>query len=394
MKNIIIGTAGHIDHGKTTLIKALTGRNTDRWEEEQRRGITIDLGFTYFDLPGGDRAGIIDVPGHEKFINNMVAGVVGMDLVLLVIAADEGIMPQTREHMDILNLLGIEKSIIVLNKCDLVDEEWLEMMEEDVRKSNSTFYTNNFEAVSRWRKKYLSEYAPIPEFKTNIYIYGPGGIGKTVASQAAAKSLFPDAVNPYFQTFAETRNLKWYDGQPVIIWDNCMSSDLLRMFGRQKLFDILDTQPTDTKCKTNSGSVRLVNSINIINSMAVQKQRLGERKQALRIWMQLSDYLEVRKVDDEEKEKVYPMILYNEANLLYEMEIYREALELCNKGIDYCTRSNKYMVLPYLLLCKSGILKWMEQPEEAMDVQQCAEHLFQVFENHNAKPGEPILIAL
>ena len=88
-------------------------------------------------LPGGDRAGIIDVPGHEKFINNMVAGVVGMDLVLLVIAADEGIMPQTREHMDILNLLGIEKSIIVLNKCDLVDEEWLEMMEEDVREELS-----------------------------------------------------------------------------------------------------------------------------------------------------------------------------------------------------------------------------------------------------------------
>ncbi len=133
MKNIIVGTAGHIDHGKTTLIKALTGRNTDRWEEEQRRGITIDLGFTYFDLPGGDRVGIIDVPGHERFINNMVAGVVGMDLVLLVIAADEGIMPQTKEHVDILNLLGIEKSIIVLNKCDLVDEEWLELVEEEVR---------------------------------------------------------------------------------------------------------------------------------------------------------------------------------------------------------------------------------------------------------------------
>ncbi len=133
MKNIIIGTAGHIDHGKTTLIKALTGRNTDRWEEEQRRGITIDLGFTYFDLPGGDRVGIIDVPGHERFINNMVAGVVGMDLVLLVIAADEGIMPQTREHMDILNLLGIEKSIIVLNNCDIVDEEWLELVEEEVK---------------------------------------------------------------------------------------------------------------------------------------------------------------------------------------------------------------------------------------------------------------------
>ena len=133
MKNIIVGTAGHIDHGKTTLIKALTGRNTDRWEEEQRRGITIDLGFTYFDLKNGDRVGIIDVPGHEKFINTMVAGVVGMDLVLLVVAADEGIMPQTREHMDILGLLGIKKSILVINKCDLVDEEWLELVEEEIQ---------------------------------------------------------------------------------------------------------------------------------------------------------------------------------------------------------------------------------------------------------------------
>lgn len=133
MKNIIIGTAGHIDHGKTTLIKALTGRNTDRWEEEQRRGITIDLGFTYFDLKSGNRVGIIDVPGHEKFINNMVAGVVGMDLVILVVAADEGIMPQTREHMDILGELGIEKSILVLNKCDLVDEEWIELVEEEIQ---------------------------------------------------------------------------------------------------------------------------------------------------------------------------------------------------------------------------------------------------------------------
>ena len=133
MKNIIVGTAGHIDHGKTTLIKALTGRNTDRWEEEQRRGITIDLGFTYFDLKNGDRVGIIDVPGHEKFINNMVAGVDGMDLVLLVVAADEGIMPQTREHMDILGLLGIKKSILVINKCDLVDEEWLELVEEEIQ---------------------------------------------------------------------------------------------------------------------------------------------------------------------------------------------------------------------------------------------------------------------
>ena len=133
MKHIIIGTAGHIDHGKTTLIRALTGRNTDRWDEEQRRGITIDLGFTYFELKNGNMAGIIDVPGHEKFINNMVAGVVGMDLVLLVVSAEEGIMPQTKEHMDILELLGVKKSILVLNKCDLVDEDWLELMEEEIK---------------------------------------------------------------------------------------------------------------------------------------------------------------------------------------------------------------------------------------------------------------------
>jgi len=133
MKHIIIGTAGHIDHGKTSLIRALTGRNTDRWAEEQKRGITIDLGFTYFDLQNGNRAGIIDVPGHEKFVGNMVAGVVGMDLVMLVVAADEGIMPQTREHMDILAQLGIEKSIIVLNKCDLVEADWLELVEEELK---------------------------------------------------------------------------------------------------------------------------------------------------------------------------------------------------------------------------------------------------------------------
>ncbi len=142
-KHIIIGTAGHIDHGKTTLIKALTGRDTDRLKEEKKRGITIDLGFTYFDLPGGNRAGIVDVPGHEKFVNNMVAGVVGMDLVLLVIAADEGIMPQTREHMDILHLLGVNRCIVVLTKCDLVDADWLEFMEAEVREELSGTFLEN-----------------------------------------------------------------------------------------------------------------------------------------------------------------------------------------------------------------------------------------------------------
>lgn len=144
MKNVIIGTAGHIDHGKTTLIKAITGRETDRLKEEKERGISIELGFTYFDLPSGRRAGIIDVPGHEKFIRNMLAGVMGIDVVILVVAADEGIMPQTKEHLDILNLLGIEKGLIALTKSDLVDEEWLELVEEDVRDGvKGTFLENS-----------------------------------------------------------------------------------------------------------------------------------------------------------------------------------------------------------------------------------------------------------
>lgn len=134
MKHIIIGTAGHIDHGKTALIKALTGRDTDTLKEEKDRGISINLGFTYFDLPSGRRAGIIDVPGHERFIKNMLAGISGIDVVLLVIAADEGIMPQTREHFEILQILNIRKGIIVLTKVDLVDDEWLQMVKEDIRK--------------------------------------------------------------------------------------------------------------------------------------------------------------------------------------------------------------------------------------------------------------------
>lgn len=135
MKHFIIGTAGHIDHGKTTLIKALTGRETDRLKEEQERGISIELGFTFFDLPSGKRAGIVDVPGHEKFVKNMLAGAVGMDIVLLVIAADEGVMPQTSEHLAILDLLGVEKGFVILTKTDLVEEEWLKLVIEDTKEN-------------------------------------------------------------------------------------------------------------------------------------------------------------------------------------------------------------------------------------------------------------------
>lgn len=133
MKNIIIGTAGHVDHGKTMLIKALTGIDTDRLAEEKKRGITIELGFAFLELPNGERAGIVDVPGHEKFVGNMLAGAGGIDLALLVVAADDGIMPQTREHLGILRLLGVNEGIIVITKADLVEPDWLELVTQDIR---------------------------------------------------------------------------------------------------------------------------------------------------------------------------------------------------------------------------------------------------------------------
>ncbi len=132
MKQIILGTAGHIDHGKTSLIKAVTGTDTDRLKEEKLRGITIELGFASLDLPGGQHLGVVDVPGHEKFVKNMVAGASGIDIVAMVIAADEGVMPQTKEHMEICTLLGIKHGLVVLTKIDMVDEEWLELVTDDM----------------------------------------------------------------------------------------------------------------------------------------------------------------------------------------------------------------------------------------------------------------------
>ncbi|MGE5663775.1 MAG: selenocysteine-specific translation elongation factor [Deltaproteobacteria bacterium] len=132
-KTVIVGTAGHIDHGKSALVRALTGIDPDRLKEEKERGITIELGFAHLDLPSGTLAGIIDVPGHEKFVRTMVAGAVGIDLVMLVVAADEGIMPQTREHLDICRLLSVPAGIVVLNKCDKVPPDWIALQEEEVR---------------------------------------------------------------------------------------------------------------------------------------------------------------------------------------------------------------------------------------------------------------------
>lgn len=133
MKQVVMGTAGHIDHGKTQLVKILTGIDTDRLKEEKERGITIDLGFAHLIYEDGTEVGVIDVPGHERFVRNMLAGVGGIDLVMLVIAADEGVMPQTREHLAICQLLRVKEGLVALTKADLVDEDWLELVSEDTR---------------------------------------------------------------------------------------------------------------------------------------------------------------------------------------------------------------------------------------------------------------------
>ena len=128
----VVGTAGHVDHGKSTLVEALTGIDPDRLAEEKERGLTIDLGFAWLDLPSGSEVSIVDVPGHERFVNNMLAGVGGIDLALLVVAADESVMPQTREHLAILDLLRIPRGLVALTKKDLVDDDWLELVTADI----------------------------------------------------------------------------------------------------------------------------------------------------------------------------------------------------------------------------------------------------------------------
>src|SRR5258707_10941307 len=145
-RDLILGTAGHIDHGKTSLVKALTGIDCDRLPEEKARGITIDIGFASLDL-GDYRLGIVDVPGHERFIKNMLAGASGLDLAMLVVAADDSVMPQTREHLEILRLLSLPGGLVVLTKCDLVDPSWLDLVEDDVRKLAAGTFLEGSEIV-------------------------------------------------------------------------------------------------------------------------------------------------------------------------------------------------------------------------------------------------------
>src|ERR1043165_8007885 len=148
MKSIIIGTAGHIDHGKTALVRALTGIDADRLPEEKRRGITIDIGFADLDL-GDLRIGFVDVPGHERFVKNMLAGAHGIDVVALIIAADESVMPQTREHFDICRLLGVHRGLVIITKQDLVDDEMLALVREEARELVAGSFLETAPAISR-----------------------------------------------------------------------------------------------------------------------------------------------------------------------------------------------------------------------------------------------------
>lgn len=230
MKHVIIGTAGHVDHGKSSLIKALTGVNPDRLKEEQKRGITIELGFTYLDLPDGSRAGIIDVPGHERFVHNMLAGAGGIDLALLVIAADEGVMPQTEEHLEILRLLDIKHGIVVLTKTDLVDEEWLELVEETVRESVAgTFFEQSpiykvsaykGEGIDELRQAIGRAVADLPEKDPNLpfrepidRVFSVGGFGTVVTGTVFEGQVAPgDKLMVYPQQMdVRVRNVQVHD---------------------------------------------------------------------------------------------------------------------------------------------------------------------------------------
>ena len=164
MKHLIIGTAGHVDHGKTSLVRAITGVDTDRLKEEKERGITIELGFAPLTLKNGDIAGIVDVPGHERFVRNMVAGAGGIDMVILVVAADEGIMPQTKEHLSICSLLGIRHGIVALTKTDLVDDDWTTLVSEDIQ----TYLKDTFLSGAPVVPVSTATGAGIPEFLTAL----------------------------------------------------------------------------------------------------------------------------------------------------------------------------------------------------------------------------------
>ena len=226
---LIMGTAGHIDHGKTSLVRALTGIDCDRLEEEKRRGITIELGFAHMDLANGERLGIVDVPGHERFVKNMVAGAVGINFVMLIIAADEGVMPQTREHLEICSLLGIKHGFVALTKIDMVDEEWLNLVQEDIKGFlQDTFLENApiFPVSSLTKegieplRKYVLDYTKTISLKntSSLFrlpvdrIFSMKGHGTVVTGTLLAGEVHvgDDAIFMPYDVQTKIRNIQWH----------------------------------------------------------------------------------------------------------------------------------------------------------------------------------------
>ena len=187
-KHIIVGTAGHIDHGKTALVKALTGIDADRLEEEKRRGITIDIGFAHLDLGNDLRLGFVDVPGHEKFVKNMLAGVGGIDLVLLVIAADESIMPQTREHFDICRLLDIRKGLVAITKIDMAGSEFVDLVKLEAEEYLAGSFLEGAPIVPSARRPVRASRASAGTSKNSPVPPNPRTAGSTSGCQSTAFS--------------------------------------------------------------------------------------------------------------------------------------------------------------------------------------------------------------
>ena len=167
----VIGTAGHVDHGKSALVQALTGTHPDRLKEEQEREMTIELGFAWWELPNGEEVGVVDVPGHRDFIENMLAGVGGIDAALFVVAADEGVMPQTREHLAILDILQIDAGVIALTKIDLIpDDDWLDLVEEELRQELTGTVLENAPLVRVSAKENINIPSHIAKQKINFIL--------------------------------------------------------------------------------------------------------------------------------------------------------------------------------------------------------------------------------
>ena len=241
MREIVLGTAGHVDHGKTSFIRALTGIETDRLKEEKKRGITIELGFAYLDLSSGHRLGIVDVPGHEKFVKNMVAGVSGINILAFIIAADEGIMPQTKEHFEICQLMGVKEGLIIVTKKDLVEPDWLEMVEDEIRE----YCTGSF-----------LEEAPL------VHVSSTSGEGieevKEVINEIVSKQNFAEAFGPFRLSVDRVFAMKGF-GSVVTGTSIC---------GRTSIGDELRFYPSELKARVRGIQV---------HSKAVEMVEAGHR---------------------------------------------------------------------------------------------------------------------